>query len=120
MLRTILAVTALGLGSVSSAWALKIFDQPENAVELALAGLTLPNADSGAVKYRTCETCQVESLPFDTDTKYLLDGRELAREDFAKAIGSPAFRSAAATTYVTIYFDKSSQHVNRIAVTRAR
>jgi hypothetical protein len=121
MLRTILVILVLSLGSVGSAWALKIVGQPENAVELTLANVTLPTGVTGAVQFRTCEDCKAQSLPVSSNTKYLVNNREVRREDFLLAgEGIRGQRGAAATTFVGVYYDVASQHVNRIALTRPR
>jgi hypothetical protein len=121
MLRTILVIAAVSLSSISTAWALKIVGQPETSFELTLAGVTLPESASGAVRFRTCETCAVQALSVTRATKYFVDSREVTLDDFAlTAAGIREQPDAAEGTFVGLYVDIASQRVNRIALSRLR
>lgn len=120
MLRTIIAILVI-LSSASSAWALKIVSQPESSVELTLADLTLPDGTSGSIRFRTCSTCKFTALRVTAATKYLVDDRELALEDFLlTAAGIRDQRGAAESTFAGVFVDVASQNVNRIALSRRK
>ena len=121
MLRTILVVVAMSLSSIGTAWALKIIGQPETSFELTLAAITLPANASGTVRFQTCDTCKFEALAVTAATKYFVDGHEASLDDFAlTAAGIRGQGDAAESTFVGIYVDIASQHVNRVALIRSR
>ncbi len=116
-LRIVLAVALLGF--LNSAGALRVLEQVERPVELSPSVLTLPKDTSGTVSFKPCDTCQTSTHRLMNTTKFVLDGRELPFNDFAKAFGElRANRSASDRAVATVYMDVNTGQITRIALHR--
>lgn len=117
MTRGIIATLALCLGMLSSAWGYRVLEQLEDAYELQLAAVTLPDGVDGSVVFTPCSSCRTMSLRVTERTLYEI-GESLsdlatvrARADEIRATANGPQNAA-----VYLYVDVASQRVNRLAL----
>ena len=77
MNRAIFATLVLVLGTISSAWAARTIEQVEDAYELVLGEVSLPQRVTGTVSFRTCPTCTRTALRVTNETTYVVNGAAL-------------------------------------------
>lgn len=58
------------------------------AYEIAVDGLRLPGNVVGSVSFRDCDICEMQTVRVTTDTRYLLNNRDVSLADFKKAVKS--------------------------------
>ncbi len=58
------------------------------AYEIAVDDLRLPGNVVGSVSFKDCDTCAVQTVRVTTDTRYLLNNRDVSLADFKKAVNS--------------------------------
>lgn len=58
------------------------------AYEIAVADLKLPGNTVGRVSFKDCKACAVQTVLVTTDTRYVLNNRDVSLADFKKAVGS--------------------------------
>ncbi len=58
------------------------------AYEIAVDGLRLPGNVVGSVSFRDCDICEMQTVRVTTDTRYLLNNRDVSLADFKKAVSS--------------------------------
>jgi len=115
MTRTVLAILILALGSTSTAWALRVLEQHEDAYELVLGEVSLPLGVTGAVIFKACDDCKTSSLRVTSATTYHVNGAQMALSDFLNA--AEALRQTNGgnqNTAVYVFFDTESLRVNRL------
>ena len=118
MKRSIVAVMALLIGSLAgSVQALRVIEEVEGSVELALRDLTLPADATGAVAYRACATCTRETHAVTAATSYQLNGRPMPFVEFLAAIDEIRdMPSVEGRTLAGVFFDLNTQRVTRVIV----
>ncbi len=117
MNRAIFALMAVLLGGISSAWAVRVLEQPEDAYELALGDVSLPSGVTGSVRFRECPACRTISLRVTNATTYFVNGTRLEFPDFLEA--AEAIRQmdhGNDRTAVYVFFDVESRRVNRLVL----
>ena len=75
MIRGIVVAMAVSLGVMSQASAYRILEQVEQAYELRLGAVTLPDGTTGSVIFTPCETCRTMSLRVSEQTRYFVAGQ---------------------------------------------
>jgi hypothetical protein len=118
MNRSIIAVMALLIGAFAgSAHALRVIEDVEDSVELALSDLKLPADATGTVTYRTCATCALESHSLTAETRFELNGRAMAFDEFSGAIDEIRDTpSVEARGLAGVFFDLNTERVTRVIV----
>lgn len=86
-----LVFTSLWIIAVSStplapSWGYRVVEQIEEAYELSIGELELPDRVSGSVTFRPCDTCSIISLRLQTSSRFRIDGTELDFTEFAAAV----------------------------------
>ena len=118
MIRKLLVIGVL-LIAANTASALRVLQAVENSVELTLNELTLPAAAGGNVTFKACATCRISTHRVSAETKYSLNGHELALADFLNAVAQiHKIPNGAQQTFAGVYFDIASGRVTRIALQR--
>jgi len=119
MMRVLLVTIALGVGSLSPAWAYRVLEQLEQAYELQLGQVTLPAGADGSVVFTPCSTCRTMSLRVSQATVYsvgesLVDLATLRRQaDSLRATADGQRR-----TGVYVFYDPASLRVTRLTLSR--
>ena len=116
MARTFVIV-ALLFGLLGPVHALRVIEDVENSVELALGDLTLPADSGGMVTFRACATCPLSMHRVTGETKYILNRRELPLLEFLAAIED--IRSTASIdrrALAGVFFDINTERVTRVIV----
>jgi len=118
MSRPIVTAVALVIAALaSSAQAVRVIEQVERPVELALGELALPTDATGQVTYRACPTCALESHSLTQDTLYNLNGQAMSFEDFLAGIDEiRAMPSVEARAFAGVFFDVNTERVTRVIV----
>ncbi len=117
MKHAIIAIMTLLLAGLSSAWADRVVELTEDAYELALGDVSLPDGVTGSVRFRTCPACRTTSLRVTRVTTYFVNGAALEFADFLAA--AEAIRQMDGgndNTAVYVFFDIESRQVNRIGL----
>jgi len=60
----------------------------ERAYEIAVDDLSLPGNVVGRVSFKDCDACEVQTVRVTTDTRYLLNNRDVSLVEFRKAVNS--------------------------------
>jgi hypothetical protein len=103
----------------TTAEAVRVLDQAEKPVELALSDLTLPTDNVGSLVFKECRTCRTRTHRVTAATKYFVNRRELALADVRLAVEElRASRSAAAATNVAVFLDLNTEQVTRVLIQR--
>jgi len=115
MIRTLILVIA-GLVSVSSsAWAYRVLEPIENAHELSLGQVRLPDNERGMITFTACDTCRTTALRVTGATQYFANGTLVALEDLREtAADLLATTEGRETASIYIYYDIASLRVNRV------
>ena len=117
MNRAIIAIMALLLGGISSAWAYRVIEQTEGAYELALGEVRLPRGVTGSVTFKPCPTCPTDSFHVTPATTYSVNGTPLEFKDFLEAVKAiRKMDGGNQNTAVYLFFDIESRRVNRLQV----
>jgi len=117
MIRVMIIAIALAAGTLSPAWAYRVLEQLEQAYELALGQVRLPDGANGTVVFTPCSTCTTQSLRVTPATVYSLGGslvdlatlREQAESLRATVDGQTR-------TGVYIFYDTASLRVTRLTL----
>ena len=118
MIRTILTAAIL-LACFNAAHAVRVLEAVENGVELALSELKLPTGETGNVSYTACTTCRVSVHRVTPETRYFVNGAELALADFLRIADEiDAIRNGSETTLAGVFIDIQSGRVTRITLHR--
>jgi len=118
-IRILIAAAVFSFSLVNSAGAVRVLDQAERGVELSVNQLTLPTDGSGALSFKTCAECRMNTHSVTATTKYLLNGREMALADFLLVIEEiRSTRTGAETATAAVYLDLATERVTRVAVNR--
>jgi hypothetical protein len=118
MNRSIVTAVALLIGVLAtSAHALRVIEEFENSVELALSELKLPADATGTVTYRTCATCALEAHSLTEETQFDLNGQLMAFDEFLAAIDEIRdMPSVEARALAGVFFDLNTERVTRVIV----
>ena len=111
MSRLLITTVLFTLGLAGPASATRVMYQPEDAYELSLGEVSLPERVGGSVIFKACAECKTVGLRVTRDTRYFVGGLEVTVDELAKLTAK-----LARTTNVTVFFDKESRFVNRLAI----
>ncbi|MEJ2257469.1 MAG: hypothetical protein P8X98_10760 [Woeseiaceae bacterium] len=81
-LRLFIAALTLGLALPVAADFVTI----QQAYEVALSDVRLPQSESGTIAYKTCATCSYETRQIDASTRWLIDGKAVPLKTFREAV----------------------------------
>ncbi len=70
------------------------------AYEIAVDELRLPGNIVGSVSFRDCSTCEQLTIPVTTETRYLLNNRDVSLVDFRQAVNTIADKSTNIATVI--------------------
>lgn len=105
--------------ALEPAWAVRVIEQPEGAYELALGDVRLPAGVTGSISFRPCPDCSSTSLRVSGATRYSINGTAVTREDLLRTVERLQQTDGDwAETLLTVYYDRASHRVNRIALLR--
>ena len=117
MNRALIATLIVLASSLSSAWAYRVIEQPEDAYELMLGEVSLPRAVTGTVIFKPCEECNTASLRVTSETAYFINGTVFELPDFLDAAEEiRRLDGGNQNTAVYVFFDVASKRVTRIAL----
>jgi hypothetical protein len=117
-MRIRILATLLLLGLVNTAGAERVLRDVERPFEITVGQLTLPKDTSGPLTLRACDSCKFNSYRLQGTTKFVLDGREIKYADFARAVDALRGSAAADATVVSVFIDRTTENVTRVAVHR--
>lgn len=89
-------ITAIMLGLAMPAAA--DFVTIEQAYEVALSEIRLPQAERGTIAFKPCATCDVQTRRVDADTRWLINGQAVPLQKFREATEGVANREKEAVT----------------------
>ena len=107
--KVLIAAIVLGLTLPVSAQ----FRTIEEAYEVRLSDLRLPQNEAGTVAYKTCDTCPYKTTRVSSNTQWILDGNSMSLEKFRRSLTSIADRR---NTAVTVLHHLESDRVTRVSV----
>ena len=111
MNRLLITALALAIGLTGPAFATRTMHQPEDAYELSLGQVSLPQRIGASVTFKPCPDCQTIGLPVTADTRYFVSGQPVALGDLAELVAG-----LSRATDVVVFFDTESRLVNRLAI----
>lgn len=59
-----------------------------HAYEIAVSGMRLPASVSGSIAIKKCESCDVQTIRVTSDTRYVLNNRDVPLADFKRAVSN--------------------------------
>ena len=115
MIRATIAAIALSVGILSQAWAYRVLEQVEQAYELRLGNVTLPDQMNGSVIFTPCADCRTMSLRVTDGTKYSVAGSSVDLQTLRqRADELRATIDGQRRVGVYIYVDPASLRVTRL------
>ena len=111
MSRFLVTALLLTLALAGPAPATRVINQPEDAYELSLGEVSLPQRVGGSLTFKLCPVCNTIGLRVTANTRYFLSAEEVPVEDLA-ALAAQLDRS----TSITVFYDKESGFVNRLKI----
>ena len=115
----VIAMSILGLATMTNAWSYRIVEQLEDAYELELDDIKLPARLTGLVSFTPCNGCALLTLRVTPETTYSIDEIEMTLADFLNA--AEVIRLSADAddfTGVGVFSDVESQYVTRLKLYR--
>lgn len=70
------------------------------AYEISAANLRLPGNVVGSVSFKDCDSCETQTVRVTTETRYLLNNRDVSLVDFKKAVNSIVDKKSNITTVI--------------------
>lgn len=117
MIRKLIILVAGLVMISSSAWAYRVIDLPENAYELSLGVVTLPDSDRGSVIFTLCDDCRTMALGVTNETRYFVNRTPMSRDELREVASRRRATSAGrADTGVVVFYDTASLRVNRVVL----
>jgi hypothetical protein len=116
MMRTalLIATSCLLFGTASADR--RIVEQLESSYELVLKDVTLPSGAGGTIIFPECENCSLKSMRVNADTRYLLNGTDLALEDLVRRVADIRRNGTDTNTGVYVHYEIKTSAVNRVRV----
>jgi len=110
MARTLILALLLALTAPAGA---RTVIELERGVELLLANVKLPTADSGTVSFKTCADCAYRTHRTMDGTVYVANGRALPLPEFLRVVDAEAANDDAV---VAVFLDIASERVTRVTL----
>lgn len=108
---------ALGTLLAASAVSAQTLQLTENAYELTLADITLPGSTVGTLIFRTCESCDPQSVQVDLNTAYISPQGPMPLADFrAFAAALRSSTEAGENILVTVFRSTGDSRVTRVRI----
>ena len=107
--KVLIAAIILGLALPVAAQ----FRTIEEAYEVRLSDLRVPQSEGGTVAYKPCDTCPYETKRVSNNTQWIVDGKSMSLEKFRRSLTSIADRR---NTAVTVLHHLESDRVTRVSV----
>jgi hypothetical protein len=85
----------------------------EEAYEVRLSDLRLPQNDGGTVAFKTCDECPFQTMRVSSNAQWILDGKSLPLAKFRRSLLSVTDRR---NTAVTVLHHLESDRVTRVSV----
>lgn len=60
----------------------------DHAYEIAVSEIRLPGSVAGTIAIKKCASCDVQTIRVTSDTRYVLNNRDVPLEDFRRAVSS--------------------------------
>ena len=108
--RFLIALLVL-LALASPAHATRVMEQPEDAYELSLGQVSLPQRVGASIIFKPCPECKTVGLRVTAATRYFVSGQEVTIDLLAEAT-----EKLDRDTNVAVFFDKDSKFVNRLKI----
>ncbi len=108
-LKLLIAALMLGLALPATADFVTI----EQAYEVALSDIRLPQSDSGTIAFKECETCNFQTKRVDADTRWLINNRAVSLQKFREAVNRVTDRNSEP---VSILHHLESNRVTAVSV----
>lgn len=116
MIRRAVVTLAL-LSMLEPASADRVVEQVERAVELSLAGLTLPAGEGSTVSFRECEGCPLSTHRLTDETELRANGQRLPLPEFLLAAGEIKGKPGGADNALAfVFLDIKTGRLTRIEV----
>jgi hypothetical protein len=112
----IVAIT-ITAATLSPAWAYRVLEQLEQAYELQLGQVRLPDGANGTVVFTPCSTCTTQSLRVTQETTYTISGSPvdlLTLREQADSLRATVDGQTRAAVY--IFYDPASLRVRRLTL----
>lgn len=117
MIRGITVAIALAVGTLSPAWAYRVLEQLEQAYELQLGQVRLPDGASGSVVFTPCSSCRAMSLRVSAATVYSVGGSMVDLATLRQqAEGLRATIDGQTRVGVYIFYEPASLRVTRLTL----
>lgn len=81
---TVFSILFLAFSGIVNAAALRVLEQPEDAYELKLGEVSLPDRSGGSVIFKACDDCRTTALRVTNTTTYEVDGQAVDLAAFKK------------------------------------
>jgi hypothetical protein len=115
MIRPIIVTLALAAATASPAWAYRVLEQLEQAYELQLGQVRLPDRSTGSVIFTACDTCRTISLRVSDATVYSIDETLVSLTDLNRRADSLlATIDGPKRAGVFVFYDPTSLRVTRL------
>ena len=115
MMRGFVVAISLSLGAVSQVWAYRVLEQVEQAYELQLGAVTLPDGENGSVIFTPCSTCRSMSLRVSVQTRYFIAGQPADLETLKEqADALRATVDGQQRVGVLVFYDPASLRITRL------
>ena len=120
MIRPIIVSLALAAATASPAWAYRVLEQLEQAYELQLGQVRLPDRSTGSVIFTACDSCRTMSLRVTEGTVYSIDETLVDLADLRRRADSLlATIDGSKRAGVFVFYDPASLRVTRLILSPA-
>ena len=109
-IRMIIATIALAIALPAAAQ----FRTIQQAYEVELTDLRLPQSDSGTLGFKTCEECDFVTKRITADTRWVLNGKSMSLRKFRRGIARVNERS---NRYVTVVHHLEKDRITQVMFT---
>ncbi len=108
--RIIIATALLAIALPAAAQ----FRTIQQAYEVELVNLRLPQSENGTLGFKTCEECAFVTKRLSEDTTWILNGKSMSLEKFRRGVARVAERS---NRYVTVLHHLEKDRITKVIFT---
>lgn len=87
------------------------FRTVQQAYEVELVNLRLPQSENGTLGFRTCEECEYLTKRISADTRFVLNGRSMSLQKFRRGLARVKQRNS---RYVTVVHHLEKDRITQI------
>jgi len=109
-IRMIIATIALALALPAAAQ----FRTIQEAYEVELTNLRLPQSDSGTLGFKACDDCEFVTKRLSEDTRWVLNGRSMSLKKFRLGVARVTERR---NQYVTVMHHLEKDRITQVTLT---